>query len=254
MTEIKWLNAVIDIPADQFDEVGEFWVQLTNSTQGEVHPEHDEFVHLLPVSGDMHLELQRINSGEPGVHLDLVVARDEIDELADKAVSLGARLVSKPGHAVLETPGGVAFCIVPGSTESERAPVIDVDHPHAVDQICLDVPHEHFETDIAFWAALTGWEANEPSIQEFRSFAQPKHLPLRILLQQLGEDDQGGPRAHLDLSSGTHIAEIVPTHQAAGAEIVEEHTHWTILTDPSGQPYCLTARQPSAQAEQPSNE
>ncbi len=246
MTEIKWLNAVIDIPADRFDEVGEFWVQLTNSTRGEVHPDHDEFVHLLPESGDMHLELQRINSGPPGVHLDLVVARNDIDALTDKAVRLGARLVSKPGHAVLTTPGGVTFCIVPGSTESERAPVIDADYPHAVDQICLDIPHEHFEADVEFWTALTGWEANEPMFPQFRSFAQPEHLPLRILLQQLGQDDQGGPRAHLDISSGSHIADIVPAHQAAGAEVVEEHKYWSILNDPSGQHYCLTARPPSA--------
>ncbi len=242
---IKWLNAVIDIPAEHFDEAGEFWVQLTNSTRGEIHPDHDEFVHLLPESGDMHLELQRISSGPAGAHLDLVVdGIDEIAALTEQAEALGATVVARPGHTVLHTPGGVPFCIVPGGSEFERASVIDAERPHAVDQICLDVPYEHFDADVEFWSALTGWDINDPSLPEYRSFAQPEELPLRILIQRLGEDDTRGARSHLDLSSGTHLGELTEEHRAAGGEVLEAHTHWTAMTDPAGMVYCITTRPP----------
>lgn len=241
--EIRWIQAVIDLPAAVFDDAAQFWVDVTGSTRGDIHPDHDEYVHLIPPTGDMHLELQRIDAGPPRVHLDLLV--DDIGATTTRAVGIGATLISQPGHAVLETPGGVPFCIVPYTDEAERAPVIDTDHPHAVDQICLDIPHEHFEADINFWAQLTRWQPNPaPALAEFRSFDQPKHLPLRVLLQQLGVDDTGGGRAHLDISSGDHVTHLTIAHERHGAAVRERFKHWTALTDPSGLPYCLTTREP----------
>jgi len=146
---------------------------------------------------------------------------------------------------VLTTPGGVVFCVVPWSGEKQRATPIDPRLPHAVDQICLDVPHDYFEADIAFWSALTGWDVNAPNVPEFRSFDQPESLPLRILIQQLGKDDTGGARAHLDMSCGEHVGELTRVHAAAGASVLDEHKFWTILEDPVGQQYCLTARKPA---------
>lgn len=242
MAEIVWLNVVIDIPAEDFDAVGEFWAQATGTTMGDVHPEHDEFVHLLPASGDMHLELQRIDDGPAGVHLDLVV--HDIAAVTDRAVSLGATVIARPGHAVLNTPGGVVFCIVPGGDESERAPVINQQHPHAADQISLDVPHEHFEADVEFWSALTGWPVNDPVLPEFRSFDQPPHLPIRLLVQQLGKSDTGGARSHLDISAGSHREDVASAHITAGSSIVERHEYWSALRDPGQMVYCVTNRQP----------
>lgn len=236
------MQAVIDLPDDQFDVGADFWVAATNSRRGDVHPDHDEYVHLIPQSGDMHLELQRIDTGPASAHLDLLV--DDIAAATAEAVSHGAVVLSQPGHAVLETPGGVPFCIVPYSGEAERAPVIDSAHPHAVDQICLDIPHEHFDADTELWAAITGWEVNATALGEFRSFTQPKHLPLRILLQRLGADDAGGGRAHLDISSGAHVAHLTTEHEQAGSSVVEQFKHWTALRGPSGLPYCLTSREP----------
>lgn len=242
--KIGWLNAVIDVPADRFVEAGGFWVQMTGTTRGKVHPDYDEFVHLNPTSGDMHLELQRIVAGPASAHLDLVV--DDIPGWKERAVDAGARVIAEPGHVVLQTPGGVPFCLVPYTDEAVRAPVIDADRPHAVDQICLDVPHDHFEADVAFWARLTGWSVNPFQFPEFRSFDQPQHLPLRILVQRLGEDDTGGPRAHLDISCGRHVSELAEVHVANGASVDGAFEHWTALRDPAGMPYCLTARRPSA--------
>ena len=242
MIDVRWLQAVLDLPAEQFDVAAQFWAAATNTTRGEVHRDHDEFVHLLPPSGAMHLELQRIEGGA-SAHLDLLV--DNIDAATKEAKRLGATLLSRPGHSVLTTPGGVPFCIVPYSGEAERAPLIDAELPHAVDQICLDIPHEHFEVDIDFWAALTGWEPNPARLPEFRSFAQPKELPLRVLLQQLGTDDEGVARAHIDVSSGDHVTVLTDRHESAGATVLERLEYWTALNGPAGMPYCLTSREPT---------
>jgi hypothetical protein len=240
--EIKWLNAVIDLPADGFDTTSAFWAKVTGTTMGDIHPDHPEYIHLNPPSGDMHLELQRLDDGPARAHLDLVV--DDIPAMVTHAISCGATLVHQPGHAVLDTPGGVPFCIVPFSGENQKSPSIDPEYVHAVDQICLDVPHDHFEDDVIFWAELTGWDVN-PGDSEFRSFDQPAFLPLRILIQRLGADDTGGGRAHLDISSGDHVRALTAVHEAKGATVLEEHKYWTALTDPAGMPYCLTSRPPN---------
>lgn len=238
------MQAVIDVPADNFDTTAEFWAVTSNSRLDETHPEHPEFVHVVPEAGDSHLELQRIDQGPASVHLDLLV--EDIPAVTERAISLGATLISQPGHAVLHTPGGVPFCVVPFGGESERAPLISNDYPHAVDQICLDVPYEHFDDDVRFWSDLTGWNVNTFELPEFRSLAQPAELPLRILIQRLGSDDTGPARAHLDVSSGEHVAALTIKHVDAGATVVHRMEHWTALADPSGQQYCLTGRTPSA--------
>jgi hypothetical protein len=237
---VRWLQAVIDTPAGHFAAASEFWRTVSASSLGPVHPDHDEFVHLIPAAGDMHLELQRTDDGPPGVHLDLLV--DDITESTRRATDLGARLVSHPGHAVLETPGGVRFCLVPFGGESQRAPRIDHPVPHAIDQLCLDVPAEYFDRDIAFWSTFTGWEPNPQVLDEFCSFAQPRVLPIRLLLQRLGGSDSA--RSHLDLSCGDAVAAVIDRHRALGATVVEGHEHWTVMNDPTGMPYCLTRRQP----------
>ncbi len=241
-TTVRWLQAVIDIPADRFAEGSEFWRTASASTFGDVHPDHDEFIHLDPPDGDMHLELQRISDGPPGVHLDLLV--DDIDGATDRATDLGARVVSHPGHSVLETPGGVRFCLVPFGGESSRAPVIEHPATHAVDQLCVDVPFESFGSDVAFWSAFTGWAPNPQVLGEFRSFAQPPHLPIRLLVQRLGAEDTIGARAHLDLSCGDRVATVAGWHETLGATVAQRRPHWTVMTDPSGMRYCLTSRQP----------
>ena len=240
---IKWLNAVIDVPAADFEVAKRFWPAVTNTRLGDVHPEHDEFIHLLPESGNMHLELQRMEEGPARAHLDLLV--EDIPAATERAVALGATLVARPGHSVLTTPSGMYFCIVPYSGEADRAPVIDSDAPHAVDQICLDIPHDSFETDVAFWSELSGWDVNPVKRPEYRSFAQPKALPLRLLVQQLGADDAGGPRAHLDISAGEHVGVVADRHHNDGATIVEQTEFWSVLNGPGGQTYCVTARPPA---------
>lgn len=239
---VRWMQAVIDIPADRFAVGSEFWRVVSASSFGEVHPDHDEFVHLDPPAGDMHLELQRIDDGPPGVHLDLLV--DDIGAATDRATDVGARVVARPGHSVLDTPGGVRFCLVPFGGEANRAPVLEHPAAHAVDQLCLDVPADLFDADVTFWSAFTGWAPNPQRLAEFRSLDQPSSLPLRLLIQRLGAEDTIGARAHLDLSCGDHVATVVGWHETLGATVVQRRPHWTVMTDPSGMRYCLTSRRP----------
>ncbi|NNE95835.1 MAG: VOC family protein [Acidimicrobiales bacterium] len=239
---IRWLQAVIDIPADRFTLAGDFWRKVSASGFGQVHPEHDEFTHLVRPDGDMHLELQRTNDDHLGVHLDLLV--DDIDTTASRATELGARILSNPGHAVLESPGGVVFCLVSFSGESKRATAIELPSAHAVDQICLDVPAEHFQDVVGFWSAFSGWEPNPQVRDEFCSFAQPSLLPLRLLVQRLGPSDPSEGRAHVDISCGEGVEAVAARHADLGATIVESRRYWTVMNDPAGMPYCLTRRQP----------
>lgn len=240
--DIKWMQAIIDVPAETFEAETDFWVGVTASRRGDVHPEYPQYLHLKPVSGDMHLEMQRLDSGPVSVHLDVQV--EDIPAATERAVGLGATLVSMDGHAVLTTPSGMPFCIVPYFGETTPAPVIDDDAPHAADQICLDIPADGFAADVAFWSAFTGWDEREQSLGEFQSLVQPANLPLRLLIQRLGEDDAGPPRAHLDISSGEHRDVVVQRHLEAGASVLERHQHWTAMTSPSGLPYCVTDRRP----------
>jgi len=149
--KLIWVQAIIDLPPASFAAGAAFWADVTNSRLGDVHPDHDEYTHLIPETGDMHLELQRIDEGQPSVHLDLLV--DDIPSWTERAAALGATVVATPGHSVLATPGGVPFCIVPGTTESQIADVIDPELPHRVDQISIDVPHDSFDHDVTFWSS-----------------------------------------------------------------------------------------------------
>ena len=242
--DIKWFNAVIDLPADVYPRAESFWSKIANATLGTVHPEHPEYRHLVPPTGNMVIELQRIDSGPIGVHLDLVV--EDIDSTSARAQSIGATLTYRhpEGHHVLRTPGGSTFCVVPWGGEASLPPAIDPAHPHAIDQICLDIPHGDFDREIEFWNLLTGWSVSPAKFPEFRSFDQPSHLPLRLLIQRLGEDDTAGARAHLDISSGDHVGEVTAQHVSSGAARVQDGRYWSEMVSPGGLPYCVTSRQP----------
>ena len=111
-----------------------------------------------------------------------------------------------------------------------------------LDQICLDIPAAAFEAECRFWSELSGWPRRSSSA-EFVNLIRPSALPLRLLLQRLGEDDDGLARAHADLACDDVPAES-RRHQALGAEIVRIAEHWTTLRDPAGLLYCITDRDP----------
>ncbi len=128
---------------------------------------------------------------------------------------------------------------MPWHGESVRPPVV---RGSRLDQVCVDVPPSRYDAEVAFWSALLAdWASAPGSRPEFHVLKPPAGLPIRILLQRLGEERPAS--AHLDLACAD-IAATRARHEALGATLVAQGAHWTVMRDPAGGVYCLTARDP----------
>lgn len=243
--DIKWLSAFIDQPADRFTAGTDFWLTVTDSTLSPLRGEDSEFATLIPKDGDPHLRVQRTKDASAGVHLDLHVV--SVPDACREAQALGATMLpgqpSDAGYTIMSSPAGMTFCFVPHHGESQPATPVTDPAPHLVDQISIDIPAAFYNDEVTFWSALTGWEAKVGRLDEFAYLVRPPGSPLRVLLQRLGEET-GTARAHLDLACGDNRAAITEAHNQLGAETVGVWEYWTTLRDPTGQLYCLTARDP----------
>ncbi len=136
----------------------------------------------------------------------------------------------------MRSPGGFTFC----QTLVEGEPSLVRDGSTILDQVCLDVPAAHWESEVAFWAALTGREPQVGALPEFVRLVEDGRL--RLLLQRLDEAD-GPVRAHPDLATADRAGDT-DRHVGLGAVLQGVHDFWTVLTAPGGQVYCLTDRDP----------
>jgi hypothetical protein len=236
-----WVTAFRDLPAGSFDRGVAFWSGVTGYALSSSRGDHQEFATLEPPAGDAFLRVQRVFDGPGGLHLDLHVT--DRRAAADAAVNLGAVEVADLGHVVMRSPGGFTFCFV-DHPAAVRPPAAEWEGTRSlVDQVCLDIPHGGYDEECAFWAAVTGWDLAPSRDSEFRSLVRPPDIPLRFLLQRLGE--AAGPvRGHLDLAAEDRAAEV-RRHAGLGAELVAEHHQWTVLRDPVGFAYCVTDRNPT---------
>ncbi|MQY11316.1 hypothetical protein SRB5_14310 [Streptomyces sp. RB5] len=236
---IRWTYAFVDRPAGRWAEARAFWSAVTGTGVSALRGDDGEFATLLPAGADPCVKLQAVREGG-GAHLDFCVA-DPVAFTAH-AVAAGARtLAVHDGWAVLASPAGIAFCAVPWGGEARRAEPLD--GISRLDQVCLDVPADAFDAEAAFWPALTGWATGPGALPEFRWVRPPAGLPVRVLLQRLA-DPAAAPGAHVDLACGTHREQVAAAHEKLGATRVAEGAHWTVLRDPAGGVYCLTARDP----------
>jgi hypothetical protein len=236
-----WVSGFLDLAPESHAAGLAFWRDVAGWEVSPARGDHGEFVTLVPPAGDAHLRVQRRGSGRPGMHLDVHVADPRA--AADRAVSLGAVEVADPGHVVLRSPGGFPFCFV-SHPASHPAPasVWPGGHRSLVDQVCLDIPADVFDRELAFWLEVTGREP-VPSIRpEFQRLRRPGGQGLELLVQRL--DDAGGEvGAHLDLGCSDRAAET-DRHLALGARQVAAYDAWTVLADPTGSAYCITDRAP----------
>ncbi|MET9830485.1 VOC family protein [Streptomyces sp. NPDC006385] len=236
---IRWLYAFVDRPAASFGVAHAFWTAVTGTRLSEFRGERGEFVTLLPGGGaDACVKAQGVGAGAGGAHLDFAV--DDVPEFVESALRLGAGVAAEhEGWAVLRSPAGQVFCAVPWHGESVRPPVV---RGSRLDQVCLDVPPSAYDAEVAFWSALSGtWRSHRGSLPEFHVLTPPPGLPIRILLQRLGEERPAS--AHLDLA----CADIEATrarHEELGAGFVAQGSDWTVMRDPAGGTYCLTGRDP----------
>ncbi|MYW48182.1 VOC family protein [Streptomyces sp. SID161] len=234
---IRWTYAFADRPAARLADACAFWTAATGTRLSGFRGDGEEFVTLLPEATDPSVKLQGVGAGDGGAHLDLCT--EDVHDLGTRARRLGARLVADHGDwAVLRSPAGRLFCVVPWQGEAVRPPVVSGSR---LDQVCLDVPPSRYDTECAFWAALTGWEQRAGSRPEFTALVPPAGLPHRLLLQRL--DEEGPASAHLDLACAD-VSAVRARHEELGAVLVREGAHWTVMRDPAGGTYCLTGRDP----------
>ncbi|WP_042384488.1 VOC family protein [Streptacidiphilus melanogenes] len=235
---IRWVYAFVDRPRDRMAAAAAFWTAVTDTSLSAPRGEDGEFATFLPSGGeDACLKLQGVHEGN-GSHFDLAVERPRA--LADDAVALGAEVVAEHGSwLVLRSPAGQLFCVVPWHREYRRPPVVAGTR---LDQIAIDIPAEAYEAEIEFWTELTGWTVDRGSRPEFRVVQSPADLPFRLLLHRL--DEPRPTSAHLDFAC-TDRSATREEHEQLGATLVAEHGHWTVMRDPAGGTYCLTARNPA---------
>jgi predicted enzyme related to lactoylglutathione lyase len=242
---IKWLTAFLDFPPGTFGPASAYWQAVTGYQLSAPRGPAAEFATLLPGQGSAFLRVQRTGGGSPGCHLDVHTA--EVRALTDRALRLGARPTDQdpvPGLAVLRSPGGIPFCLTSEGdfAERPRPRLWPAGQRSLLDQVCIDIPGSAMASETAFWAGLTGWPLRDNPESEFASLARPEGMPLRLLLQRLGEPT-GPCRAHPDLACDDVPAEV-RRHQALGGTVLRVTGAFTTLLDPAGLPYCVTTRNP----------
>lgn len=249
MTTVSWVTAFLDLPPAVHEAGTRFWSAVTAYAVSPPRGEHAEFTTLVPPVGDPFLKIQRTGDDAatvPGLHLDLHVT--SAADSAARAEGLGAEVVrrSEHGYVVLRSPGGFVFCFVHEVLGERPWPTRwPQEHESVVDQVCLDIPAGAYETECAFWSAVTGWPVRgSVSRPEFRHLVRPDGIPIRLLLQQLGSAGSGPVTGHLDLACDDRPTEVT-RHEALGATVVSDHGGgWTTLRDPAGALYCVTDRDP----------
>jgi hypothetical protein len=240
---IRWITAFLDRPLALFGPAAEFWAAVTGSTVSPRRGEHDEFATLEPATGDACHRVQGVASGG-GAHLDLETA--DPAALVARAGQLGAALESsEPDLAVLRSPAGLGFCVLPWSGASRRPDVVE--HANGarsrLDQVCLDLPPSSHADEVDFWVGLTGWPYRVGLLPEFGLIRPPRDsgLPIQILVQRM--DEEGPAGAHVDIAC-SDLTGVQEVHERYGARLVWRGPHWVVLRDPADGVYCLTARHP----------
>jgi hypothetical protein len=237
---VRWTWVFLDVPGDRESEAVEFWTAVTRSRLSERRGSDGQFATFLPEHGDPWLKLQVVG-GPGGTHLDLDI--DDPEDALEVAQAHGAELDATFGDVlVMHSPGGYAFCLTPWPISGRPARQVR-EQATLVDQVCLDIPGDRYAAEVAFWSALTGWEARPSTVrEEVHHLVRPRELPVRILLQRLGENE-GRVRGHLDIACSDRPA-AVREHVSLGAEVVGDEQFWSVMQDPTGQVYCLTDRHP----------
>jgi hypothetical protein len=240
-TTVRWITAFLDTPAGSAPPTELFWCGLTHTRLSPRRGESGAFATLLPHDGDAFLRVQRTHSGEAGLHLDLHVA--DIAAAEQAAVRLGAHPVAQFDDCrVLRSPGGFVFCFVPVGEHAHRpTPTGPSGLTSLCDQVCLDIAPELFDAEAAFWVGVAGWPCAPAARPEFTVLPRPPGLPIRLLLQRL--DAGRAVRGHLDFACENVEAEV-ERHLSLGALRIARERLWTVLADPVGRRYCVTARNP----------
>lgn len=236
-----WLAALLDFTPEHYSEAAAHWQRLTGYTLRAPIGDHGEFQGLRPPEHPTFLALQRLESGPDRVHLDLHVT-DPPAAAADAMAAGATMIIDNPECEVLGSPGGLVFCFVTDPLAGP-APATDwpAGHRSIADQVCIDIPVDHWEAEKSFWSTVLGTDPRPSGVSEFTVLPLSDELPLRILLQQLDEQS-GQVRAHIDWATTDRDLET-ERHVGLGSEVARDHVDWTVMTGPGGT-YCITDRRP----------
>jgi hypothetical protein len=241
--QVPWMHAFVDVPADRLDAARAFWSAVTGWPPGEPWPGHPEFTSLVPPSGAPYLHVQQIG-GPPRVHLDLLGSLDaDVPRLADLGAEPGPL---GDGWRAMTSPAGFPFCVCEEAWPHRRPGAVSWPDGHRTRlvQLCVDVPAGRFDAELRFWRAATGWADEPMDAPEFSRLVHRSESPLALLVQRLGDDDEGThARAHLDLGSDDLAAEVARV-RGLGAELLRTDDGFVALRDPVGLPFCVTANDP----------
>lgn len=248
-TPITRLEAVLDVTAypSTIKRADAFWAAVLGWPVSDPWPDHPEFVSFAPPLGAAYVHRQAVGSAAPTVHLDVEV--EDLERTTGRLTALGAQPVRlTEDWQTLRSPGGLDFCLVRETTGVRPDPVTEPGGTRRrLVQVCLDVPAVHVEAELAFWRAALGWsEAARDSPEFLTRFVPPAGSPLQVLVQRLGEDDEGkGTRAHLDLGCDD-IEAAADLVVELGGQRVLTGDGFVALRDPVGLVFCVTANSPDA--------
>lgn len=245
LMDVHWVTAFVDRGSDGFEATVEFWAVITGSSLSTWRGVSNEFATLLPLDGsDAHLRVQRTSAASAGSHVDLHVV--DVRAATEESVGFGATVVNdNGGYVVLATPGGMLFCLVAHHGEHDRqrpVPLASTGTSTLVDQVSIDCDPGLFDDEVRFWSSITGWAPLAARSPEFVPLERPAAMPVRIMLQRRLHA-VGPTSCHLDLACDD-VARAANEHRDRGAAVIRHHEYWTVMTDPSGIVYCLTARRP----------
>ena len=97
---------LIDHDGEHYDESLAFWAGVQGT-----RPRQDGPYASVGEVGTLNLEVQRLESGGPRIHLD--IESDNVPAEVHRLRGLGATVVQeREGYVVMQDPGGVVFCVV----------------------------------------------------------------------------------------------------------------------------------------------
>jgi len=118
--ERRRYTLMIDVESNAFRKGVRFWSEALGAPARHSGDPTDPYIELPAANGDMHIEVQKINSPSR-YHLDLYAP--DVDKEARRLEALGALKVKRESSWwVMQAPTGHLFCIIP-----ESAPMPDDD-------------------------------------------------------------------------------------------------------------------------------
>lgn len=238
---MDWVHVIIDVPSEYAPASDPFWAAVLGWPRGEAWSDQSAFCSFEPPYGDAYVHRQVGDHG-PRIHLDLEV--DDIALETERLRGLGATVGERSAEwQVLESPGGLPFCLLTSKPRLRPSPVDVNGHRSRLVQVCIDSPPDRHQDEVGFWRAATGGRWVPGDAPEFAGKLYPDSGPVQLLLQRLGSDTSGSTRAHIDLGSDDIEAEV---HRVVslGAERLWPGHGWYALRDPTGLVFCVTGNPP----------